>query len=328
MFVLFVSACMSGSGLGQEPQSVGSATMALDKQNTLAPQLVILGTAQDGGYPQAGCKKPCCKRVWEDPTERRYVSCVAITDPASGDRWLLDCTPDFREQLMLLEHICTQQFGDRVNWKSHVSGILPTHAHVGHYAGLIHLGREIMGAESVPVFAMPRMYYFLESNGPWSQLVELEQIKLQRITAGNPVELNERLTVVPILVPHRDEFSETVGFRIQGPLHSAIYLPDIDKWEKWSVNIEQLIADVDLAFLDGTFFSGDELQRSDASLIPHPLVSESMDRFRTLSIEERSKIHFIHLNHTNPVLDKNSAEHQQLLQAGFEVAEQGHTHGL
>jgi pyrroloquinoline quinone biosynthesis protein B len=289
------------------------------------PVVVVLGTAQDGGYPQAGCRKACCAEAWSNIDLRRYVSCLAIVDPDSRESWLLDCTPDFRDQLQLLNR--TAAWDPRAVGASEndlkLSGILPTHAHVGHYAGLIHLGREVMGAKQVPLFAMPRMKFFLESNGPWDQLVALDQIEIKRLVAGEPSMLNARLSVTPFLVPHRDEYSETVGFQVDGPERSCLYLPDIDKWERWDLGIESLIAGVDQAYLDGTFYSAEELPGRDMSEIPHPFISESLLRFAALSPAERRKIHFIHLNHSNPALREKSPEASEIRRAGMSIAVQG-----
>ncbi len=287
-----------------------------------SPQLVILGIAQDGGYPQAGCQRDCCKRAWDDPKKRRYVSSVAVVDPDSGERWLLDCTPDFRDQLRLLDQTVPRLAGEPL------SGIFPTHAHVGHYAGLIHLGREVMGTRSVPVHCMPRMKAFLETNGPWDQLVRLGQIKIRRIQSAAKVRLNKRLSLTVIPVPHRDEYSETVAFRVQGPKHSFLYLPDIDKWDRWDVSINDLVADVDYAMLDATFFDVAELPGRDMSEIPHPFITESMKRFAKSTASEKSKIHFIHMNHSNPALIPESEASQSIESAGFKIAKQGETFEL
>jgi len=202
------------------------------------------------------------------------------------------------------------------------------HAHMGHYTGLLHLGREVMGARRVPVYAMPRMREFLTRNGPWSQLVAIENIALKEMENESAVQLNERIRVTPFLVPHRDEFSETVGFRIEGPNHSAIYLPDIDKWKRWSTSIEDVIAKVDIAFLDGTFFADGELSGRSIAMIPHPFVTETITRFAKLPPSERSKVRFLHLNHTNPLLDPRSAATRRVQSAGHHVARQGDVFGL
>jgi len=129
--------------------------------------------------------------------------------------------------------------------------------------------------------------------------------------------------VTPLLVPHRDEFSETVGFMILGPSHSALFIPDIDKWELWDRNIIDEIRNVDYALIDATFFDGDELPGRDMSEIPHPLVVESMALFEELPAVERDKIWFIHMNHSNPLLDPNSDAYQQVIDAGYHVAREG-----
>lgn len=278
------------------------------------PFLVVLGNAQDGGYPQAGTPPGA---AW-DPALRRFASSLAIVDPVSGERWILDATPDFRDQLHLLDQVAPAATVPGVD------GIFLTHAHVGHYTGLIHLGREIIGARGVPVHAMPRMVAFLSTQGPWDQLVRLENIELRPLADGVPVRLNERITVTPFLVPHRDEYSETVGFRIEGPTQSALYLPDIDKWERWDAEgtrIEDVLAGVDVAYLDGTFFADGEIPDRAMSEIPHPFVMETLARFADAPASVRARIRFIHLNRTNPALHPGSEARERIEAAGFRVAD-------
>lgn len=307
----------SANSIGQQP--VNKSNNGVD---TDAPYLAVLGIAQDAGYPQAGCGRACCARAWADPKQRRSVVCMAIVDPVSHQRWLLECTPDFREQLHRLNQIAPSRH--RIG----LDGIFLTHAHIGHYAGLIHLGREVMGADRVPVYAMPRMKHFLETSGPWSQLVSAEKIAIRELANGRVVRLNERLSVTPLLVPHRDEYSETVGFRIQGPTKSALFLPDIDKWDRWDTKIENVISDVDVAWLDGTFFADGELPGRDMSKIPHPFIAESINRFGDLTDAERNKVRFLHFNHTNPVLDPNSRAAESVREAGHHLAAEGERFGL
>ena len=279
--------------------------------------LAVLGIAQDGGYPQSGCRKPCCQDVWQDHRLRRSVSCVAVVDHQTGERWMFDCTPDFRDQLKLLDTLVA------VDESPGLAGIFLTHAHIGHYTGLMHVGHEAMGAKQIPVYAMPRMEKFLTNHGPWSQLVSKQNILLQPMRADQPIRLNERVTVTPFHVPHRDEYSETVGFRIDTPGRSAIYLPDIDKWSKWDRSIEELVESVDVAYLDGTFFENGEIPGRDMAQIPHPFVEETIRHFAALDESQRNKVRFIHLNHTNPALRSDSSARQQIRRAGMRVAVQG-----
>jgi pyrroloquinoline quinone biosynthesis protein B len=173
---------------------------------------------------------------------------------------------------------------------------------MGHYSGLIHLGRESANSKKIPVYAMPRMAKFLRNNGPWSQLIDLQNILIQPLQNKFPVSVSPHLTITPLVVPHRDEFSETVGFMIRGKSKCALYIPDIDKWDLWETDINELLTKVDYAFLDATFFQDGEISRP-MSEVPHPFVEESIKRFKSLPIEEKNKIYFIHLNHTNPARD-------------------------
>jgi len=295
---------------GNEPAREDSAKKQLE--------VIVLGNAQDAGYPQAGCDRECCKLARSNPSARRFATSLAIVDHANSKRYLFECTPDFREQLYLLDQLAPIDSG-----RAKLDGIFLTHAHIGHYAGLIHLGREVMSTDRLPVFCMPRMKAFLSSNGPWNQLVDLEQIQLKKLAAGQILSLGTSCSVVPFLVPHRDEYSETVGFEIALNECTMMFLPDIDKWEKWEVPIESLIARCDMALLDGTFFDGSELPGRDMSQIPHPFITESLSRFKKLPVGERRKIHFIHFNHTNPVLRAESDANRQILELQMHVAEQG-----
>ena len=284
------------------------------------PFVVVLGVAQDGGYPQAGCVKACCRGRSAENQEGPV--CLGLVDPTTGQRWMFECTPRFPAQLALFNQLSP------VSKSPGLEAVFLTHAHVGHYAGLIHLGREVLGASALPVYSMPRMEQFLRTNGPWSQLVDLQNIQLRTLQADVPVQLNERLAITPVLVPHRDEFSETVAYKISGPRQSVLFLPDIDKWSRWERKIESLIAEVDVAYLDATFFDDSELPGRDMTQIPHPFIVESIERFGSLSAKERAKVKFIHMNHTNPAWDPRSTAAQQILRSGMSLARKGERVGL
>lgn len=175
---------------------------------------------------------------------------------------------------------------------------------------------------------MQRMFDFLSNNGPWDQLIKLQNITLEKIQNELTIKLNSRISITPILVPHRDEYSETVGYRIQGPSKSALFIPDIDKWEKWGLRILDVIQEVDYAFIDATFFDGDEIHTRDISEIPHPFVIETMDKLKALSDEQKAKVHFIHFNHTNPLLNHLSPQSRTLRKAGYKIAQKGDVFGL
>ena len=286
--------------------------------------LVVLGNAQDAGYPQAGCNQKCCNPAWADRQKRRLASCIAVVDSTNHQRILFDCTPQFTHQLRLLDEKSVElNFFESIPQKTKVDAIFLTHAHIGHYTGLMHLGREAMGNSGTDVWAMPRMKSFLENNGPWSQLVKLNNASLRGLKDNEAVSKYEGITVTPMKVPHRDEFSETVGFKIQGPNKSVLYLPDIDKWSKWDTSIVEVIKTVDIAYLDGTFLENGEIPGRDMSSIPHPFIAESIKLFGSLEESLRNKIRFIHLNHTNPALQQESDAWRMIKRAGMNVAIQG-----
>jgi pyrroloquinoline quinone biosynthesis protein B len=190
----------------------------------------------------------------------------------------------------------------------------------------MQLGREAMGAKAIPVWAMPRLDSFLKNNGPWSQLGSLNNIQLKSLKADSTVSLNASLKVTPVKVPHRDEFSETVGFVIESNKKKILFIPDIDKWEKWEKWGKDIMIEIgkaDMALLDGTFYKNGELPGRNMSEVPHPFVEESLEKFSSLSSAEKSKIVFIHFNHTNPLLKKESVEKKKVKAEGFEVAEEG-----
>jgi pyrroloquinoline quinone biosynthesis protein B len=134
--------------------------------------------------------------------------------------------------------------------------------------------------------------------------------------------LNENIKVTAFLVPHRDEFSETVGYEVTINNKSLIFIPDIDKWEKWDRDIVEIIKQTDYSFLDATFYKNGELKR-DMSEIPHPFVEESMELFSELSEKDKAKLHFIHFNHTNPLLQEVSAAKKEVIEKGFNLAKEG-----
>ena len=276
------------------------------------PYVVVLGIAQDGGAPHAGCEKSCCIELWESGKKEK-VSSIGIVNPLTKQSWLFDATPDFPSQYRILTE----------NHNTVLVGIFLTHAHMGHYTGLLHLGREVMGKKNIPVYVMSRMKRFLETNGPWNQLVTLKNINLKLIEDNKDIKIGEQLFIEPFLVPHRDEYSETVGYRIIGKEKSLAFIPDIDKWEKWHGSIFQLVLNTDILLLDGTFYSQNEIPHRNMAEIPHPFIIESMETLSELNSENRSKVHFIHFNHSNPAIKDNSPAYHTIKSKRFNLAREG-----
>jgi pyrroloquinoline quinone biosynthesis protein B len=279
-----------------------------------SPFVLILGITQDGGYPHIGCQKECCQLAFVANSLKQHVVSLALVDPENKKWWLFEATPDLAVQLQLFKEQTNEQFNYLPD------GIFLTHAHIGHYTGLMYLGREAMGAKNVPVYSLPKLINFLKSNGPWNQLVNLKNIEPKIINQDEVVNLSNGISVSAFPVPHRDEFSETAGFKINTSLKKYLFIPDIDKWEKWNRKIVEEVRDVDVALLDATFYQENELPGRDIKEIPHPLVSETMRLFN--DTRQKQKIHFIHFNHSNPLLwDEGSR--QEFLKTNFRLAKSG-----
>lgn len=300
------------------------------------PYVLVLGTAQDGGLPQIGCEEEACVAARRDPAFRRRVTSLLLCDPRDGRRWLFDCTPDVGEQLELARgHPATRRLaGPR---PALFEGLFLTHAHIGHYGGLLELGREAYGAHDLATWVTPRFAGFLRTNGPWSALVDEGRLALHELAEGEPVRLAHDLSVVARRVPHRDEFSDTVGFEIRGPRRTLLYLPDIDKWEAFdtfeggapgSRRIERWIEACDVALLDGCFAADGEIPGRSLAEIPHPFLCESLARFASLLPTQRAKILFTHLNHTNPAARADSPAARAVRAAGMGILAEGQRFGL
>ncbi len=290
-------------------------------------EIVVLGAGQDAGAPQIGNAR--------DGGPELLPTALGVIDREAGARFLFEATPDITAQVHALDAIAPPD-PDTPGGLG-LDGVFLTHAHIGHYLGLAQFGRESAGAAGQRVFAMPRMAEFLRANGPWSQLVELGNIELLPLADGQLQPLTDAFGVWPFVVPHRDEYSETVGYLLMTPEKTAVFVPDLDSWDEWDDaggdTLEALLARVDYAFVDATFFDDGELldengEGRDMSAIPHPRVKATMERLAKLPADERAKLHFIHYNHTNPLRDPASDASAQVAARGFDVARRGDRHCL
>jgi pyrroloquinoline quinone biosynthesis protein B len=282
--------------------------------NCQSEYIYILGNVQDAGLPHIGCQHKFCNDKFNE-FEEYFTTSLAVVDPINKKYILFEATPDLPYQLNYLDKKIFKKF-------LLPESIFITHAHIGHYAGLMYFGREALGSKGLKVNVLPKMANFLQTNGPWSQLVEINNIKIQDLNFGVNVSELKNITITPIEVPHRDEYSETAGFIIEGKTKKALFIPDIDKWEKWDKDLKQLVNEFDYLLLDATFYDSKEINR-DISEIPHPLVSETINLLDSLSNESKNKVYFIHMNHTNMMLNPKSNLSKYVTIKGFNIARLG-----
>ncbi len=285
----------------------------------------LLGRAQDGGVPHLGCVRECC-RVARREGRVEYPCSLGVRDRLTGALLLIEATPAVESQVAMLHTLAEVDPRDRVP----VDGVLLTHAHIGHYAGLMQFGKEVAATDELPIFCTPKMADFIRAHAPWSGLVTGGHVDLQEIVMGTDgaavFEPVEGLRVEAIQVPHRDEYSDTVAFRLHGPAKTLLWVPDIDQWSRNEGMIERLLDGVDVAYVDGTFYDEQEVGRC-ADEIPHPFMRDTLTTLGDLAKAHPGRIQFIHLNHTNPALSdlKLVAE---IGERGFDVPEQGRWVGL
>ena len=286
-----------------------------EKSNQHSQYITILGTAQDGGFPHIGCQKECCDNYYDGFLPKQKVVSLGLIDKESNLKFLFEATPDISTQLADLEK-------NHLKTSSIIDGVFITHAHMGHYAGLLYFGIEALGKKDIPVYVMPKMKEFLLNNGPWNQLIDLQNIVCSDLQKDSTIVVSNSLKVTPFIVPHRDEFSETVGYKIEGKNKSSLFIPDINKWNLWDKNIVEEVTKVDYAFIDATFYKDGEINRP-MSEIPHPFIEETVELFKDETIQTKNKVIFIHFNHTNPALQTNSKERKDLELLGFRFATEG-----
>ncbi len=280
----------------------------------------VLGTAQDGGIPQLGCYCPNCLRAREEPALSRLVASLGLFDLEERVYFLLDATPDIRIQ----SHLAHERLGKEKSGKRNFpQAVLLTHAHIGHYTGLMFFGYESVSASNLPVYCSERMGTFLANNGPWSQLVNLKNISLRLLSLEKKFSLTARLSISAFQVPHRHEYSDTLGFTIFGRKKKLLYIPDIQDWRTWKKSVVEEVQKVDYALLDGTFYSPEELPGRDLSRIGHPFISTSLKLLGKLAREGKTKIYFTHLNHSNLALDPEGEAKKKIEKEGFRLAVEG-----
>jgi len=314
------------AGLAGAILAPGTALAAAGARSRRGPAgeiyALVLGSVQDAGWPQVGCYTPLCDlgRTLQAQGRGRYVASLALVEPVAGRHYLVDATPDITRQLDLIDDAA---FRRKAALRRPFDGIFLTHAHIGHYTGLALLGNEGLGIQDTNVYCTEAMARFLSANAPWSLLVRQGRIVPTPLGLDRWHRIDEHLAVQLWRVPHRDEFADTVGLVFRGPAATLLYLPDINAWRLWERDLSETVAGVDVAMLDGSFWSLDELPGRSAEDVPHPLVRETMSRLQAVVDAGDARVILTHLNNSNPALDPDGPEAAEVARRGFEIAREG-----
>ncbi len=304
------------------PSGAGHGPSSADELYAL-----VLGSVQDAGFPQVGCYTELCDlgRELQAAGRGRFVSSLAFVEPAAERFYLVDATPDITRQLDL---ITDPAFRRRAAERRPFDGIFLTHAHIGHYAGLAVLGNEGMGIRNTPVYCTEAMAGFLATNQPWQFLVDQGRIELRPLATDRWHRIDPLLEVQLWKVPHRDEFADTVGFVFRGPDASLLFIPDINAWARWDRNVVEAVSSVDVALLDGSFWSMAELPGRSVEEVPHPLMTQTMDALQRVVEEGHTRVVLTHLNNSNPALVEGGPQQTEVARRGFGIAREGMRFGL
>ena len=124
-----------------------------------------------------------------------------------------------------------------------------------------------------------------------------------------------------------DQPTDLLGFVPGNPHHESQWgadrAADMDHWNVWERPLEEVLKSVDYAFLDGSFFSPEELPNRDLSKIKHPLITQTIDLLLDFVRTGSCRVYFTHLNHSNLVLDADGEKRRWVESQGFFVADDG-----
>ncbi len=277
------------------------------------PLAVVLGIAQDGGVPHPGCD---CQTCLTFSTTGNQLSPASIGVIDGDELHLIDVSRDLNRQLRMLPKKGCK-----------VTDVWLTHGHLGHVDGIGLFGREAMGAKGIRIHASDSMMKLIEGTPRWKTMID-DGILIPCPFKGNmKIQTSQSLSITPVQVPHRDEWTDTHAFIIRGPSKSILHLPDHDTWKEtlemvgmktiheWFHSLE-----VDTFLIDGTFWSSDELEHQ--KNVPHPPVLDTLQRLG-MKRDNAMDIRFIHLNHTNPLLNPESKETKHLKDSGWSLVNEG-----
>jgi pyrroloquinoline quinone biosynthesis protein B len=302
-------------------------------------QIVVLGSAAGGGFPQWNSNAPaCCRARRGDPKARpRTQASLAVT--ADGQRWfLLNASPDIRAQLDATEPLWPRE-GLR---SSPIAGVALTGADVDVIAGLLTLRERHRFA----VYATREVHDVIGANSIFGVLspdcVDRRVVPLgARITlmdgGGTPAGLDIEAFAVPGKIPlwlerdgadpGRAEGGHTVGLAVteQRTGMRFFFIPGC---AAMTPGLAERLRGAAMVFFDGTLWRDDEMIRlglgsKSGQRMGHMSVSGeggTIAAFRDLGV--RRKI-LIHINNSNPVLLEDSPERAEAEAAGWTIAHDG-----
>lgn len=298
----------------------------------------ILGSAAGGGFPQWNCACSNCRRLRKGTLHGSARTQVQVAVSSDNSNWyLLSASPDLPRQIEGFPKL----HPSARSRETPIAAVVLPGADLDQLLGLILL-RE---SQPLRVYATPSIQKIIMENNIIFAMVR-KQISWDDVIPGREFELvsisgtNSGIRCLPFALtgnyPHYVSEEQAASFPADQALlglrlqHSSgggtvVYMPGMPTIEEsWLEHLENC----DLLLIDGTFWTDEELIRIQgggrtARQMGHLPVSGPGGSLEQLSRLKRPRKIYIHVNNTNPILDEDSPEYQQVRQAGWEIAQDG-----
>jgi pyrroloquinoline quinone biosynthesis protein B len=300
----------------------------------------VLGSAAGGGFPQWNCGCTNCNRLRAGRLRGRPRTQTQIAFSIDSKAWfLLSASPDLRMQILATPELAPLE-GSR---RSPIAGVLLPSADVDSVMGLLHL-REFT---PLRIFATPAVQQILREENILFRVLDRATPPVQWFgifvqapfapetgdSQGDPSFL---CSAIPLAGAYPDYVNDAlrsklsaeeavIGLLVEHGGKRLFFAPSLSgQNQEW----KKLAESSDLVFLDGSFWSDDELIRATGSgktarEIGHLPLSGADGLLQQFSGAGRGRRVLIHINNTNPILDEESVEYRQVREMGWEIAHDG-----
>ena len=302
-------------------------------------RVVVLGAAAGGGVPQWNCGCPVCQAARTDHPELQSTQ-ASVVISIDGDHWfLVNASPDLRQQL-----IVTPQLHPRPGSLRHspIAGVILTNSEVDAVAGLLSM-RE---GSPFTIYAHARVLAILKANSIFNVLNE-KNVRRQPIEVDSAFEPTlpdgspSGIEILPFAVPGKgawylegkahpagdDGAGDTLGLRI-GDRASGKYMYFLAACANVTNDLRSRLTGASAVFFDGTVWRDDELiaaglGNKTGQGMGHIAMSGDSGAIAALANLDVGQKIFLHINNSNPVLLRDSAERKTAEHAGWQIPTDG-----
>jgi pyrroloquinoline quinone biosynthesis protein B len=302
-------------------------------------RIVVLGAAAGGGVPQWNCGCPVCKAARTERPELQSTQ-ASIAFSADDEHWfLINASPDLRQQLIATPNLHPKSGSLR---HSPIAGVILTNSEVDAVAGLLSM-RE---GSPFTIYAHDRVLAILKANSIFNVLSEMnvrrEPIRIDE--AFEPVlpdGSKSGLEILPFVVPGKgawylegkahpagnDGAGDTLGLRIGDKATGKVFF-FVAACADVTDDLRARLAGASLVFFDGTVWRDDELiaaglGNKTGKGMGHISMSGENGAIAALADLGIDNMIFLHINNSNPVLLRDSAERKTAERAGWQVPADG-----